>query len=102
MKIRSEESLRAAQVGGVSPITNTSPAASGIANSKTETPAATVSFSAQAQDISKAKAAVAKAPDVREDFVKDIKARVNAGTYKPSGTDIAEMMLRRHEADQVR
>ncbi|MFY9232948.1 MAG: flagellar biosynthesis anti-sigma factor FlgM [Fimbriimonadaceae bacterium] len=40
-------------------------------------------------------------PD-REDMVAELKARVDAGEYNPSGDDIADAMIRRSIADRVR
>jgi anti-sigma28 factor (negative regulator of flagellin synthesis) len=41
-------------------------------------------------------------PDVREEIVASLRARIEAGTYFVSGDQIAEMMLRRLLADRVR
>lgn len=38
----------------------------------------------------------------REDFVERLKAELAAGTYRPSGEEIAEAMIRRAIADRVR
>ena len=40
-------------------------------------------------------------PD-RDDIVADIKARIEAGTYKVSSDAIAELMMRRAKADNIR
>lgn len=45
------------------------------------------------KDIQAAKAAVAAAPDTREDLVTDIKARINAGTYQVDTSAFAEKLL---------
>lgn len=44
---------------------------------------------------------VINAPD-REEMIADLRARIEAGTYNPSGDDIAETMIRRSIADRVR
>ena len=44
---------------------------------------------------------VADMPD-RDDLVAELKARVEAGEYNPSGEEIADAMVRRAIADQVR
>ena len=41
-------------------------------------------------------------PDIREDVVESLRARIEAGTYLVSGEQVAEMMVRRFLADQVR
>ena len=45
---------------------------------------------------------VKDAPDVREDIVMELKARIENGEYNVSGEDIADMMVRRAQADRVR
>jgi anti-sigma28 factor (negative regulator of flagellin synthesis) len=40
-------------------------------------------------------------PD-REEMIADLKARIEAGTYKPTGEDIVDAMIRRAIADRVR
>lgn len=39
-------------------------------------------------------------PD-REDMVADLKARIEAGTYRPTGEEIADTMIRRALADRM-
>jgi len=101
MRISGEQSQLA---GSVAPVTGANPTAAKAtdqtaAASGVESPAATVTLSANAQAIQQAKAAVAATPDVREGLVASIKAKVDAGTYNVSSSDIADMMLRRHTAD---
>lgn len=38
----------------------------------------------------------------REDMIADLKARIEAGTYNPSGDEIADTMIRRSIADRIR
>lgn len=40
-------------------------------------------------------------PD-REEFVAELRARIEAGTYNPSSEDIADTMVRRAIADKIR
>lgn len=54
------------------------------------------------QGMAVAEAALADAPDIREDVVRDLKERIQKGEYKVSGGEIAEMMLRRQAADRIR
>jgi len=102
MKIQQNEAVNAARIGQVQTVNQSAVSAgsSAVPASGAESPAATVSFSSHAQDIAKAKAAVNAAPDVREDLVSSLKARVDSGTYNVSGADIADMMMRRVAADQ--
>jgi negative regulator of flagellin synthesis FlgM len=102
MKIAQQEAVNAAQT---SPVQSTGTVGSQPANPGTgqnanaDSPAATVSFSPQAQEIAKYKAAVNAAPDVREDLVSSLKSRIENGEYNVSGDEIADMMVRRYAAD---
>lgn len=58
--------------------------------------------SADAEMLLKVQETIRQMPDVREDLVQEIKARIEAGTYNPSGDDIADAMIRRTLADQIR
>ncbi|MCX6343812.1 MAG: flagellar biosynthesis anti-sigma factor FlgM [Armatimonadetes bacterium] len=49
-----------------------------------------------------AEAALAGVPDIREEVVNDLKERIRKGEYNVSGKDIADMMIRRLEADRIR
>lgn len=49
-----------------------------------------------------AEAAMADVPDIREEYVNELKERIQKGEYNISGKDIAEMMIRRLEADNIR
>lgn len=40
-------------------------------------------------------------PD-RDDFVAELKAKIDSGTYQPTGDDIADAMVRRAIADRIR
>jgi anti-sigma28 factor (negative regulator of flagellin synthesis) len=44
---------------------------------------------------------VEQLPD-REDVIADLKARIEAGTYKVSSDAIAELMIRRAKADSIK
>jgi len=54
------------------------------------------------QGMAVAEAALANVPDVREEFVEEIKQKIKSGEYKIDGKEVAEMMLRRLSADRVR
>jgi len=41
-------------------------------------------------------------PDVREEVVADIRARIEAGTYRVSSDMVAELMIRRAKADSLK
>lgn len=57
--------------------------------------------SADAAMIAKVKADVMAMPD-REEMVADLKARIESGTYNPTGDDIADTMIRRAIADRIK
>lgn len=54
------------------------------------------------QGIESATAALQDVPDIREDIVSDLKARISAGEYVVSGEEVADMLLRRLKADKTR
>lgn len=69
-------------------------------NANYKTKAANASYESDKVEISSvgreyqvAKAAVAQAPDVRESKIAEIKAMMDAGTYRVSGMDFANKML---------
>jgi flagellar biosynthesis anti-sigma factor FlgM len=53
-------------------------------------------------EVDRVKALVAALPDVREDLVQALKARVEAGTYNVSSDEIADLIVRRAWADSMR
>lgn len=62
----------------------------------------TVSLPASGEGLSAAVAAVDRAPEMRAQVVASLRERIEAGAYFVSGEQIAEMMIRRLIADQVR
>jgi negative regulator of flagellin synthesis FlgM len=54
-----------------------------------------VRLSEFSQDIQKIEAGLKSIQDVREERVRELKARIQAGTYDVSGKDIAEKMIDR-------
>lgn len=78
------------------------------ANTNYKTKAANASYGSDKLEISSvgreyqvAKAAVAQAPDVREDKIAEIKAMMKAGTYHVSGMDFANKMLDSYTSELV-
>jgi len=103
MRIQGDESVRASQLLPSSPVSGQGTAGqTGGTDSSDDSPAATVDFSSQAQQIQNAKAAVNAVPDVREDLVASLKQRIDSGNYHVSASDIADMMLRRTSADHIK
>jgi negative regulator of flagellin synthesis FlgM len=98
MKIQSDPTTAAAQVGG----TSSASAASRPATANTVTTgttgsreAATVELSTRSRELHEALRAAKAAPDVRADVVADVKARIDNGTYNVDATSIAHRMLDR-------
>ena len=56
-----------------------------------------ITISRAGRDYQVAKSALAKVPDVREDKVKELKARVEAGTYAVKDEDFAAKLLKNYE-----
>lgn len=54
------------------------------------------------QGMAVAETAMANVPDIREDIVNKLKDQIKTGEYKIDGKEVAEMMLRRLEADRIR
>jgi len=108
MKISSEESQRAGRIEPITPA-KTSAIKAPPAQAPGAGPAASVELSAQAQALSAARAeaaqflpAVQSAPETRNDLVSRLKAQVEGGTYHVSGADIADQLVRRVQADNIR
>lgn len=53
-----------------------------------------------ADHIKQVTAEVIAMPD-REDLIADLRARIEAGSYNPTGDDIADAMIRRSLADRI-
>ncbi len=56
-----------------------------------------VQISSFGKDIQTAKAALAAAPDIREDVTAPIKAKMNAGNYQVSAESFADKLLQKYE-----
>ena len=54
------------------------------------------------QGILKAELALEQIPDIRQELVEPLKKAIEEGTYRVSGIDIADMMIRRRLADRIR
>ena len=54
-------------------------------------------ISSQGKDFQTAKAAVAAAPDIREELTAPIKARIQNGTYGVDNASFAEKLLQKQE-----
>ncbi|MDE6674331.1 MAG: flagellar biosynthesis anti-sigma factor FlgM [Acetatifactor sp.] len=56
-----------------------------------------VQISSFGRDIQIAKAAVASAPDIREELTAPIKAKIQDGTYEVSNGSFAEKLMKKYE-----
>lgn len=60
-----------------------------------------IQISRTAKEHQIARKAVAESPDVREDLVASIKARMDAGTYEVSNADFAQALIDRYNNQQL-
>lgn len=65
-------------------------------------PAATVEISPRAQEIRQIKFILDEIPEVRNEVVEELKQKIKAGEYNPSSAEIADLIVRRAIADNVR
>ena len=105
MRVSGEEYLRVSQLRQlrqVNRVSNT-PAVGSIATAPLQgSSAAQLEISPEAREVQRVVGVVAQQPEIREDVVASLKARIDSGTYAVTGEQIGEMMLRRMLADQVR
>jgi flagellar biosynthesis anti-sigma factor FlgM len=108
MKISSEQAIRANAIDPI-PATQSNPQKSTPTSTPGNGPAAIVDLSAQAQALTAAKSeaagylsAVKAAPDTRTDLVAKLKSQVDSGTYHVNSSDIADQILRRAQADNIK
>jgi flagellar biosynthesis anti-sigma factor FlgM len=52
--------------------------------------------------ILQAERSLAEIPDIREELTEPLRKAIQEGTYKVSGQEIADMMIRRRAADRIR
>lgn len=64
-------------------------------------PAEQVHLSPRAQEIAKVQQLVEATPDVRTARVEQLKAAIEAGTYRVSGQDVAESMLQQSILERI-
>ena len=56
----------------------------------------------RSEEVQAVKDKLAQLPEVREDIVAALKARIDTGTYNVSSEEIADLMVRRAFADRIR
>ena len=56
----------------------------------------------RSEEVQAVKDKLAEMPEVREDIVAALKARIDTGTYNVSSEEIADLMVRRAYADSIR
>ncbi|MEI6511719.1 MAG: flagellar biosynthesis anti-sigma factor FlgM [bacterium] len=99
MKISNAEYIRAAKINRTSNDEQTSHVKPAKAP---DVPSESITFSETAQTVKKIKRIVEDMPEVREEVVAELKAKIEAGEYKVSSEDIADLMIRRARADSIR
>lgn len=65
-------------------------------------PAVRVEVSPRAQEIRQIKFLLDELPDVREELVQELRKKIEAGEYQVSSAEIADLIVRRTVADNVR
>ncbi len=65
-------------------------------------PAASVELSSRAQEIRRIKFVLDEIPEVREEMVQELRRKIEAGEYNVSSAEIADLIVRRTIADNVR
>ncbi len=76
----------------------TQKARTGNAANSTDSAKDQVQISSKGKDFQTAKAALASAPDIREELTASLKARVQGGTYKVDNSNFAEKLLEKYNA----
>jgi negative regulator of flagellin synthesis FlgM len=56
----------------------------------------------RSEEVQQVKETLEEMPDVREDVVAALKAKIESGTYHVSSEEIADLMVRRAYADRIR
>jgi anti-sigma28 factor (negative regulator of flagellin synthesis) len=56
----------------------------------------------RSEEVQAIKDAIAKEPEIREEMVAEVRALIDSGKYKPTGEEIADLMIRRARADSIR
>lgn len=51
-------------------------------------------FSGRAAEVGRAMEAIRELPEVREDLVRELRGKIEAGTYKPTGDEIADAIVK--------
>ena len=64
-------------------------------------PASSRASSMEATDVQYVLRSIAQQPEVRDEIIASLRARIESGTYQVSGEQIGEMMIRRLLADRV-
>jgi flagellar biosynthesis anti-sigma factor FlgM len=102
LKISTEEVTRIMQAGRLNRTNLMGPKGYGRPvepRHRTKTPSETNSAEAE---VLRVKALVDALPDVREEQVQALKARIESGTYVVNSEDIADLIVRRAWADSMR
>ncbi len=104
MQISSDEINRLLALSGQSRTTNARGTGTSTSTGDVSTnsgAAAEVEVSSQGQDVQFVQRVLSRVSDVREDRVQALKTAIENGTYKVSGEDIADLIIRRALADNA-
>lgn len=94
MKISNDEFVRALTAQREHTPETTSPQShEGFASSK--------EFSDTTKIVKRIKRELDKLPDVREESVEELKAKIETGIYEVSSEEIVDLMIRRAQADRI-
>jgi negative regulator of flagellin synthesis FlgM len=103
MKISFDEYSRVIQVSRLSRAgAAVLPAPPHTATEEALPPAASVELSPRAQEIRQIKFVLDEIPDVREEMVQELRQKIEAGEYHVSSEEIADLIVRRTFADNIR
>ena len=103
MKISLDEYSRVMQLSRMGSVgTAGSPAPPAVEESEEFSPAALVELSLRAQEIRRIKFILDEIPTVREEMVQELRQKIEAGEYHVSSAEIADLIVRRAFADNVR
>ena len=101
MRVSGNEYLRVSQLMQVSRVAPPPVLGSVATAPARRTPGAQADFSPEAREVQRVVSIVAQEPDVREDVVAALRARIESGDYHVTGEQIGEMIVRRFLADRV-
>ena len=105
MRVSGEECLRISQIRPTDRVVSTA-SLGAVATASNHRGAVATAYKSEVavrgEGLAAAVTAVVQAPESRDQVVSSLRERIEAGAYVVSGEQIAEMMIRRLIADQIR